>query len=175
VALGEGHPDRVAEPLAERSGGCLDAGGMAALGVSGSSAAELPEALQLVERHIGIAGQVQQRVEQHRPVPGRQHETVAIGPVRRFGIEAQELREEDRGGIGHAHRHAWMARFRLLDRIHRQRPDRIGHAVQFRVPRGGEGRYLGGGAGVVAHPGQNGSPGLRGQAARWPRPQSKIV
>ena len=34
-------------------------------------------------RHLRIAGQVQQPVEQHRPVPGRQHEAVAVRPVRR--------------------------------------------------------------------------------------------
>ena len=71
-ALGERHADRVADALAERPGRRLDAARMAALGMAGGAAAELAETLDLVDRHVGIAGQVQQPVEQHRAVPVRQ-------------------------------------------------------------------------------------------------------
>ena len=126
---------------------------MAALGVPRGAAAELAEALQLVERHVGIAGQMQQPVEQHRAVAVRQDEPVAVRPVRRLGVEAQELREQDRRDVGHAHRHAGMTGFRLLDGVHRQRAQRIGHMAKFRVPRGGE-RCAVAAGGVGAHPGK---------------------
>ena len=83
-------------------------------------------------RHAGIAGQVQQRVEQHRAVPGRQHEAVAVRPVGRGGIELQELREQHGRHVGHAHRHAGMAGLGLLDRVHGQRPDGVGHVLVHR-------------------------------------------
>ena len=153
-ALGERHADRVAEPLAERPGRGLDAARMAALGMAGGAAAELPEALDLVDRHVGIAGQMQQAVEQHRAVPVRQHEAVAVGPVRRLRVEAQILREQHRGDVGHAHRHAGMAGFGLFDRIHRERAQRVGHMAKLRVARCGErraGADSGGGDGSVVH------------------------
>src|SRR6516225_6776471 len=69
--FGERHADGIAYALAERAGRRLDPGSMPALRMPGGAAAELPETLQLVEGHVGVAGQVQQRVEQHRAVPGR--------------------------------------------------------------------------------------------------------
>ena len=89
--------------------------------------AELAEALQLVERHVGIAGQMQQRIEQHRAVPGGEHEAVAVGPVGGGRVEVEEAREEHRGDVGHAHRHAGMAGLRLLDRVHGERADGVRH------------------------------------------------
>ena len=126
MALGERHADRVAEALAERPGGGLDAGRMAELGMARGARAELAEAPQLLEVHRGVAGQEEQRVQQHRAVPGRQHEAVAIGPLGRARVEAQELREQDRGDVGHAHGHAGMAGLGRLDRIHRERADGVG-------------------------------------------------
>ncbi len=52
---------------------------------SGWPAVRLPtlaETLQLIDRHVRIAGEIEQRIEQHRAMAGRQHETVAVGPVR---------------------------------------------------------------------------------------------
>ena len=65
--------------------------------------------LQLLDAHAGVAGQVQQRVEQHRAVAGRQHEAVAVGPARVGGVEFQEAGPQRGGDVGHAHRHAGMA------------------------------------------------------------------
>jgi hypothetical protein len=45
------------------------------------------------------------------------------------GVEFQELGEQHGGDIGRAHRQAGMAGIGLLDGIHRQRADRIGHTV----------------------------------------------
>ena len=47
-ALGERHPDRVREALAEGAGRGLDAGGVAALRVAGRQGTPLAEALQVV-------------------------------------------------------------------------------------------------------------------------------
>jgi hypothetical protein len=79
VGLGEGEPDGVGEPLAERAGGDLDAGGVAALGVAGRLRAQLAEGLDLLDRQV-VAGQVEQRVEQRRAVAGGEDEPVAVGP-----------------------------------------------------------------------------------------------
>ena len=152
--LGERHADRIADPLPERPGRGLDAGRVPPLRMPGGAAAELPEALELVERHVGVAGQVQQRIEQHRAVPGGQHEAVAVRPIRRPRIEPQKLREEDGSDIGHPHRHAGMSRLRLLDRIHGERSNRIRHAAEFRVPRRGERRGRSGWWGVGTHHGK---------------------
>ena len=127
--LGERHADRGRDALAERTGGGLDALGVEVLGMARGQAAELAELLELIQRHVGIAGQIQQRIEQHRAVAGREHEAVAVGPVGGSGVEFQELREQHRGDVGGAHRQAGMARFRLLDSVHREATDRIGHAV----------------------------------------------
>ena len=139
-ALGERHADRVAEPLAERPGRRLDAARMAALGMAGGAAAELPETLDLGDRHVGIAGQVQEPVEQHRAVPVRHDEAVAVGPIRGLRVKAQVLREQHRRDVGHAHRHAGMAGFGLFDGVHRERAQRVGHVAQLRVARSGERR-----------------------------------
>ncbi len=112
----------------------------------GGAAAELAEALQLVERHVGIAEQVQEPVEQHRAVPVRQDEAVAVGPVRGLWVKAQELGEQHGRDVGHPHRHAGMAGFGLLDGVHRERAQRVRHAAQWGRGRrgGGLGRCHGG-------------------------------
>ena len=104
MALGERHADRGRDALAERTGGGLDALGVEVLGMARGQAAELAELLELIQRHAGIAGQIQQRIEQHRAVAGREHEAVAVGPVGDCGVEFQELREQHRGDVGGAHR-----------------------------------------------------------------------
>ncbi len=126
MALGDRHADRIGQPLPERTGGGLDAGRVAVFRMAGGDRAELAEALDLIERHLRISGQIKQRVEQHRAVAGREHEAVAVGPGRIGRIEFQELREQDSGDVGGAHRQAGMAGFRLLDRVHRQRADGVG-------------------------------------------------
>src|SRR5262249_42463506 len=62
-----------------------------------------------------------------RTVAGGQYETVAVGPGGIRGVEFQELREQDRRHVGRAHRQTGMAGLRLLDSVHREPADRIGH------------------------------------------------
>ena len=84
-------------------------------------------------RHLGVAGEIKQRVEQHRAVPGGEHEAVAVGPVGVGGIELQEAGEQHGGHVGHAHGHAGMAGIGLLHRVHGQRADGVGHVLVGRL------------------------------------------
>ena len=122
--LGQRHADRVGEALAQRAGGGLDRGMLAGLRVSGRLRVQLAEALELGHRQV-VAGQVQQRVQQHRAVAVGQHEAIAVGPARLRRIVAQEVVPQHLGDVGHAHRHAGVAGIGLLDGIHGQRTDGV--------------------------------------------------
>ena len=124
AALGDGHADRVGEALAERPGRRLDAGRQAVLGMAGRARAPLAERLELLERDV-VAGQVEERVEEHRGVAGGQDEPVAVRPVRMRRGVAQEARPEDVGHRRGAHRGAGMTGVRLLHAVDRQGPDRV--------------------------------------------------
>ncbi len=131
------HADAVAAALTERPGRGLDARGPVILRMAGALAVELAEVPDVVERHRGLAealvvgidrphaGQMQHRVEQHRGVPDREHEAVAVRPDRILGVEAQKALPERVDDRRHRHRRAGMARFRLLHRVHRQGADRV--------------------------------------------------
>ncbi len=93
VPLGDRHADRHRQALPQRAGGRLDAVEQEILRVPGAGAAELAEVADVVHRRPRVAGQVQQRVDQHRAVAGRQHEAVAVGPVRIGRIELQDIRD----------------------------------------------------------------------------------
>jgi hypothetical protein len=138
-ALREREPDRRGDALAERPGRRLDPGRHEALRVARRLRVELAEALQLVDRDALDAREVEERVEQHRAVPGRQHEAVAVEPVRVGGVVLEVPGEEDGRHVGGAHRQPGMARLRLLDGVHRQRP----HGIR----QIGMGRAIGAGAG----------------------------
>ena len=127
--LRQRHADRGGDALAQRPGGGLDACGVAVFRVARRAAADLAEGAQLVHVHVGVAEQVVDRVKQHRAVPRRQHEAVAVRPFRRLRVERDEAVEQHRGDIGHAHRHARMAGVGLLHRVHGQRPDGVGHGA----------------------------------------------
>ena len=101
-ALGDGHADAGGDALAERPGGRLDARHHPVFRMPGGLAAELTEMADVVERDRRIAealvvgihrprsGEVQHRPEQHRGVPVREDEAVAIGPDRIMRIEAHD-------------------------------------------------------------------------------------
>ena len=134
---GDRHPHGRRDALAERAGGRLHPRGEVVLGMPGRLGAELAERLDVVQADrrlperlvVGVdrlrPGQVQQRVEQHRGVPGGEHEAVAVGPDRIRGVEAQEALPEGVGDRGHRHRRARVAGVGLLDRVDRQGPDRV--------------------------------------------------
>ena len=130
----DGHADAVAETLAQRAGGDFHAGGVPALGMARRFAAQLAEALQLIERQI-VAGQMQQAVQQHGAVAGGEDEAVAIEPVRILRIVLQELRPERESHGGRAHRHAGVAGVGVLHRVRRKNAD----GVDAQVVEGGGG------------------------------------
>ncbi len=131
MPFGNRHADRVADALAERAGGGLDARGDEILRMSRRDRTDLAEALDLLDGHRLRADQMQQRVDQHRAVTGREHEAVAVRPFQVGGIEFQEACEQDGGDIRRAHRQAGMPGLRLLDGVHREGADGVGHAVVF--------------------------------------------
>ena len=139
ASLGDGHADRVGEALAERAGRRLDAGRQPVFGVARRDAAPLAERLEVLERDL-VAGQVEERVEQHAGVAGAQHEPVAVGPVRVRRRVAQEPRPQHVGHRRGAHRGARMPGIRLLDAIDRERPDRVDGQL---VEVGGDGHRAG--------------------------------
>jgi hypothetical protein len=100
----------------------------------GSELAEIPELLH-VER---IAREVQQGIQQHRAVAVRQHEPVAIGPLRVARVVLEVVGPEHLGDVGHAHRHAGVAGIGFLHGIHAERADGIGE-----LPSGGHRGPLG--------------------------------
>ena len=85
VALRDRHADRVRGALPQRPGGRLDSRRVVPLGVPRRPAAPLAELLELVELEP-VAGQVEQRVQERRAMARRQHEAVAIEPLRRARI-----------------------------------------------------------------------------------------
>ncbi len=132
-----GHADAGGHALPEGPGGGLDAGRPAVLGMARAPAVELPEPLDVLERHREVAEglvlrvhgldarEVQHRVEQHGGVPHRQHETIAIGPDRVRGIEAQMPLPQRIRDRRHRHRCSRVSRVRLLHRVHGQRANRV--------------------------------------------------
>ena len=127
MAFGHRHADCHGQALTQRAGGAFDPGQLGIFGVAGTGAVQLAEIADVIHRRRGVAGQVQQRIDQHRAMPGREHEAVAIGPFRGGGIELEELAEQHGGDIGHAHRHAGVAGIGRLDRVHRKRANGVGH------------------------------------------------
>ena len=123
----------IGQPLTQGAGGGLNPRRMAIFRVACRARAPLAEIPDLINRHVGIAGQVEQRIKQHRPMACRQDEPVPVGPMRRFGVEPQVVLKQHRGHIGHAHRHAGMAGIGRRDRIQRQSADGGGGRPMIRV------------------------------------------
>lgn len=136
-ARGHRHADAIAEPLPKRSRGGLDAGRHPVLGVARRIAVDLAEMLDVVERHGRRAGrlavfvdgfhvgQMQQRIQQHRRMPGRQHEAVAIRPQRLVRVVTQVVLPQVIGDRRERHRRAGVAGIGFLHGVHRQRADRV--------------------------------------------------
>src|SRR5262249_4504139 len=102
----------------------LDARGVLVLRVAGCPAAPLAEVLQVVERQV-VAEEVEEAVEQHAAVPGRQDEPVPVGPRRPARIEAEMTPPEDPGPRRCTERQAGVARLCLVDRIDGQGSDGV--------------------------------------------------
>ena len=123
------HADGGGDTLPERPGRRLDPRRVAVFGMARGLGAQLAEVLQFAHGHARIAGQMQQAIEQHRPVARRQHEAVTIRPFWVRRIELQEPGEQHRRRIGHAHGHARMAGIGPLHGIGGKESDGIRHVL----------------------------------------------
>src|SRR5207245_5219810 len=94
VAFGDRHADGIADTLAERPGRRLDACGVAVFGMPGSLGADLAELFDILDGHVLVAEEIEQRVEQHAAMAGGEHEAVAVGPMRIGGIEFEKAGKE---------------------------------------------------------------------------------
>ena len=112
----------------EKIGSCAFAG--TALGMAGAARAELAERLELVERELADAGEVEERVDEGRAVSAGEHEPVAVGPLRVGGIVLEELEPEGGHEVRDAERHAGVAALRLLDFIGREAAERVGGELE---------------------------------------------
>ena len=109
VALCYGHAHRCRDALPQRARCRFHAGRHEILRMPRRIGAHLAEVADVIAADRGIARQVKQRIDQHRPVARRKHEPVAVGPVRVFRIKLQELAEENGCRVRHAERQAHMA------------------------------------------------------------------
>ena len=120
------HAHRVGDALAQRAGGGFHAGGDAHLGVTSGFAVQLAEVFQLAHGQV-VACQVQQSVNQHGTVAVGQHKAVAVGPMWVARVVAQVFTPQGHSNIGHAHGCAGVTGVGLLNCVHGQRADCVGH------------------------------------------------
>src|SRR5690606_21568465 len=156
VRLGEGHADGGRDALAERPRGRLYAHRMAVLRMPWCAAVPLSVALQLLHGQV-VAREVEQRVLQHRAVPGGLDVAVAVRPPRLRRVVAHGVDVEDVAHGGRAHRHAGVTVAGCLRGVDRERAYgvdgpgrdgvpcgvRVGHApsgTRQGVPRRGPGK-----------------------------------
>ena len=133
ILLGDRESHRVAETLTQGAGCGLYTLGIMDLWMPRRSGAKLPEIPQLLQRHVLVAGQVQQRIKEHRAVAVRQDEAIAIGPAWRRGIEFEMAREKNGRDVRHAHRHPGVPGICRLNRIHGQNAEGGSHLRVFRM------------------------------------------
>ena len=117
-------PTALPKPWPSGPGRGLDPRGVAVLGVPRRAAAELAEALEVVERQA-VAGEVEHAVEQHAAVAGRQDEAVAVGPLGVRGVVLEVAGPQHVRHGGEAHRHAGVAGVGLLHGVDRQKADGV--------------------------------------------------
>ncbi len=123
--FGQGEAHGVGDTLAERAGGGLDARGVAVFRVARGAAVQLAEAFDVIDGDV-VAGQVQQRVDQHRTVAVGQHEAVTVGKVRVARVVLQIVAPKHFGDIRHAHGGTWVAAVGLLHGIHAEGTNGVG-------------------------------------------------
>ena len=121
VLLRHGHANGHTYALAQRACGHLYAIGIAALRVARRPRSPLPEALQVVQRHL-VPGEKQHGIKQRRGVPIRQHETVPVRPLSIRRIVLHQLVIEQVCDGRAAQRSAGMAALGLLYRIDGKQP-----------------------------------------------------
>src|ERR1051326_6580865 len=92
--------------------------------MAGRSTLGLAKLSEIFDRQV-ITGQKQQTIEQCARMPGREHEAVAIGPIRVSRIVPKMTGPQNVGHCRCAQRNAWMSGVRLLDHVDREHPDGV--------------------------------------------------
>ncbi len=87
-------------------------------------AVELAEQLEVFEADV-VSRQMQQRIEQHAAMAGREHEAVAIVPRWIGRVMLHVFGPERIRCGGHSHRHSRVAGLGLLYAFHRKEADRL--------------------------------------------------
>ncbi len=140
VLLRHRHAHRHRDALSQRPGRHFHAVRVPALRVARRLRAPLPEALQVVQRHV-VAGQKQRRVEQRRRVSIRKHKPVPIRPLRVRRIVLHQLVKQQVRNRRAAQRRSRVAAVGLLHRIHGQQPQRVnGQLIKRYIGRTGRHR-----------------------------------
>ena len=124
VLFGDRHANTGSESLSERPCGRLDADRLFDLRMARRVTAPLAEILELVHPQREPC-EVEERVEEHRAVAVRQHETVPVDPFRSVRIDHQESAPQDDGDVRHPHRHARVTRVGFLDPVHGEALDGV--------------------------------------------------
>ena len=127
--LGQCHAHGIRDALAQRSGGGFHARCHTELRVPRRLAVQLAELLQVFHRQV-VAGQMQQRIQQHGAVAIGQHEAVAVRPMRVQRVVLQVPVPQHFGHVGHAHGRTGVAGLGQFDRIDGQHADRVRHATR---------------------------------------------
>ena len=89
-------------------------------GMPRRAALPLPELLQVLEREV-VAAEIQARCRAASTRARREHEAVAVRPVRIGGVVAHVPREQHVRERRERHRRAGVSRLCLLHRVHRER------------------------------------------------------
>ena len=118
------HAHGVGHPLAERSGRGLHRLQQMRLRMAGGPRPPLPEVLDLVEGQV-VSGEMEERIEKHRGVPGRQDEAVPVGPAGIGGIVPKMAGPEEVAERRQRHGCAGVPGAGSLDRVHRKRPNGV--------------------------------------------------
>ena len=104
--FGHGKADGVGNPLTQRASGDLNGVQQEVFRVARSQRAGLAEVLDLIQRDLCIAHEIEQRIDQHGTVARRQNEPIPVGPFGGGDVELHVLFKQHGCNVGHADRHA---------------------------------------------------------------------
>ncbi|MCY1174327.1 hypothetical protein D9M73_145250 [compost metagenome] len=121
----QGKTHGVGQALAQWTGGGFYARGVAEFRVARSAAVQLTELLEVIDRQV-VAGQVQQRVDQHRAVAVGQHEAVTVGERWIARVVLEVVAPKYLGDIRHTHWGTGMAAVGFLHGIHAEGTNGVG-------------------------------------------------
>ena len=125
VGFSDGQTHSVGDTGTQRSRGHFNARSFEGFGVTRGLGAPLAELLDVVDRHRVVAGEVQQRIQQHAAMTSGEHEAVAVEPLGVLGVVLEELVPERITHGCAAHRQAGVAAVGLVDGVDSQHPNAV--------------------------------------------------